>query len=619
MNVGMASLHNHVNCERRKSLTKSEFLASWPIVLWIATMMATSVVCALPELISPGDPDIVLVWNVSYITKSPLGKPQQVIVINGELPGPTIVAKTNDVVEVNVFNRLDEPILFTWDGIQHRHNSWQDGVSGTNCEIPSHWNWTYKFQVKDQIGSFFYFPSTRFQRAAGGYGGIRIDSPRVPSPFVEPLVDVFVLIGDWYTRSHKDLRQTLEDGDLIGRPDGVLINGFGPYSRVDSTRCWVLPVERGQTYRLRISNVGVKTTLNFRIQGHEMTLVETEGSYTQQKSLNNLDVHVGQSYSVIVTADQASRDYYIMASPRFENATTFYDAAGVALMHYSDSNVIASGPHPLGPDPDDISFSLEQARSITWNLTAGAARPNPQGSFHYGSIDPSQTFIFKNSGPAIDGHHRFAINNISFVPTTTPLKLADFYNISSGVYTLDAWPSIYSQQEIMPIFEPTLATAVVSGQYKAFVEMVFENNEATLQSWHLDGYAFWVVGMDHGRWSPTSRSQYNNVDAVARCTTQVFPQSWTAVMVMLDNVGVWNLRSENLQRQYLGQELYLRVVNPEVLPMHSPYSETPIPDNALHCGWLSYKQKAQISKASVINVYNAIYFVLVNVFLYCLI
>lgn len=100
MNVGMASLHNHVNCERRKSLTKSEFLASWPIVLWIATMMATSVVCALPELISPGDPDIVLVWNVSYITKSPLGKPQQVIVINGELPGPTIVAKTNDVVEI---------------------------------------------------------------------------------------------------------------------------------------------------------------------------------------------------------------------------------------------------------------------------------------------------------------------------------------------------------------------------------------------------------------------------------------------------------------------------------------------------------------------------------------
>jgi FtsP/CotA-like multicopper oxidase with cupredoxin domain len=76
-------------------------------------------------------------------------------------------------------------------------------VLGTNCEIPPHWNWTYKFQVKDQIGSFFYFPSTRFQRAAGGYGGIRIDAPRVPPPFLEPSVDVSVLIGDWYTSSHK--------------------------------------------------------------------------------------------------------------------------------------------------------------------------------------------------------------------------------------------------------------------------------------------------------------------------------------------------------------------------------------------------------------------------------
>jgi iron transport multicopper oxidase len=127
-------------------------------------------------------------------------------------------------------------------------------------------------------------------------------------------------------------------------------------------------------------------------------------------------------------------------------------------------------------------------------LTAGAARPNPQGSFHYGSISPSQSFIFRNSAPVIDGHQRFAVNNISFVPTTTPLKLADFFNISSGVYTLDGWPSIYSIQNSMVVLEPTLATAVVTGRYKAFVEIVFENNEATLQSWHLDGYDFWVVG-----------------------------------------------------------------------------------------------------------------------------
>ncbi|KAF5742591.1 hypothetical protein HS088_TW09G00642 [Tripterygium wilfordii] len=33
-------------------------------------------------------------------------------------------------------------------------------------------NWTYVFQTKDQIGSFFYFPSLNFQNAGGGFGPI---------------------------------------------------------------------------------------------------------------------------------------------------------------------------------------------------------------------------------------------------------------------------------------------------------------------------------------------------------------------------------------------------------------------------------------------------------------
>ncbi|WJX17640.1 hypothetical protein P8452_07531 [Trifolium repens] len=61
-------------------------------------------------------------------------------------------------------------LFFRWPGVQMRRNSWQDGVLGTNCPIPSKCNWTYQFQVKDQIGSFFYFPSTNFQRASGGFG-----------------------------------------------------------------------------------------------------------------------------------------------------------------------------------------------------------------------------------------------------------------------------------------------------------------------------------------------------------------------------------------------------------------------------------------------------------------
>lgn len=98
-----------------------------------------------------------------------------------------------------------------------------------------------------------------------------------------------------------------------------------------------------------------------------MLLVETEGSYTMQQNYTNMDIHVGQSYSFLVTMDQnASSDYYIVASARFVNATTRDKVTGVAILHYSNSQGHASGPLPDGPDEADTYISMNQARSIRY-------------------------------------------------------------------------------------------------------------------------------------------------------------------------------------------------------------------------------------------------------------
>lgn len=89
------------------------------------------------------------------------------------------------------------------NGIQQRRNSWQDGVYGTNCPIRPGKNFTYILQVKDQIGSYFYFPSFGFQKAAGGFGGFRIWSrPGIPVPFPSPAGDFTLLAGDWFKTNH---------------------------------------------------------------------------------------------------------------------------------------------------------------------------------------------------------------------------------------------------------------------------------------------------------------------------------------------------------------------------------------------------------------------------------
>jgi len=57
----------------------------------------------------------------------------------------------------------------------------------------------------------------------------------------------------------------------------------------------------------------------------------------------------------------------------------------------------------------------------------------------------------------------------------------------------------------------------------------------------------------------------------------VYPNGWSAILVSLDNQGMWNLRSAIWDRQYLGQQLYLRVWTPQ----QSFSNEYSIPTNAI--------------------------------------
>ncbi|KAK6131401.1 hypothetical protein DH2020_034844 [Rehmannia glutinosa] len=503
-------------------------------------------------IVSADSPYRFFEWNVTYGTIYPLGVPQQGILINGQFPGPDIYSVTNDNVIVNVINSLDEPFLIHWNGVQNRRNSYEDGLLGTTCPIPPGKNFTYILQMKDQIGSFFYFPSLAFHKAAGGFGGIKILSrPLIPVPFDPPTDDFTVLIGDWYKTNHTALKQILDRGKKLPFPHGILINGRGP-------NVTTFTVQQGKTYRLRICNVGLQNSLNFRIQGHKMKVVEVEGTHTMQISYSSLDIHLGQCMSVLVTADQQPQDYYIVVSSRF--TSTILTTTG--YLRYANSNRPASGPLPGGPTTQ-IDWSLNQARSIRTNLTASGPRPNPQGSYHYGMINTSRTIRLASSAGQVNGKQRYALNSVSFVPADTPLKIADYFKIS-GVFRVGSIPDAPNGQGIF------LDTSVLGVDYRTFIEIVFENYEDIMQSYHLSGYAFWVVG----------RNQYNLRDAVSRSTVQVYPKSWTAIYIALDNVGMWNLRSEFWARQYLGQQFYLRVYTAST----SLRDEYPIPKNALLCG-----------------------------------
>lgn len=115
----------------------------------------------------------------------------------------------------------------------------------------------------------------------------------------------------------------------------------------------------------RVSNIGLSTSLNFRIQGHQLKLVEVEGSHVMQNTYDSLDVHVGQSVTFLVTLDQPPKDYYIVVSTRFIKPVL----NTTAVLHYTNSKAPVSGPIPSDPSPnplDEFKWSLNQAKSFRY-------------------------------------------------------------------------------------------------------------------------------------------------------------------------------------------------------------------------------------------------------------
>lgn len=86
----------------------------------------------------------------------------------------------------------------------------------------------------------------------------------------------------------------------------------------------------------------------------------------------------------------------------------------------------------------------------------------------------------------IDGKSRATLSGISFVNPSTPIRLADWYKLK-GVYKLD-FPTK------PPTGPPRMETSVINGTYRGFMEVILQNNDTKMHTYHMSGYAFFVVG-----------------------------------------------------------------------------------------------------------------------------
>jgi len=99
--------------------------------------------------------------------------------------------------------------------------------------------------------------------------------------------------------------------------------------------------------------------------------------------------------------------------------------------------------------------------------------------------------MLKNKPPElVNGKRCCTLNGISYQAPATPLKLADHFNLN-GVFKLD-----FPERQMNRT--PKLDATIINGTYKGFMEIILQNNDTTVRSYHMDGYAFFIVGMDYG-------------------------------------------------------------------------------------------------------------------------
>ncbi|KAH6980676.1 multicopper oxidase [Ilyonectria sp. MPI-CAGE-AT-0026] len=118
--------------------------------------------------------DLTLTWE----KHAPDGFERDMILINGQFPGPLLEMDEGDYVEVKVHNQMPFNTTVHFHGIEMLHTPWSDGVPGvTQISIIPGSNFSHKWTAT-QHGSYWYHAHVGGQIDDGLYGPIIIHPRR---------------------------------------------------------------------------------------------------------------------------------------------------------------------------------------------------------------------------------------------------------------------------------------------------------------------------------------------------------------------------------------------------------------------------------------------------------
>ncbi|RDW60551.1 hypothetical protein BP6252_11934 [Coleophoma cylindrospora] len=472
---------------------------------------------------------------------APDGTPRQIMAINGQYPGPTIIADWGDMIEVTLKNSLqNNGTGLHWHGIRQYHTNTEDGVPGiTECPLAPGDTKVYTFQAT-QFGTSWYHSHFSGQYAEGVVGGLQINGPATANYDVD--LGTYT-ISDWYYQSTFQLAYLLNNG-IIGVPSGSngLINGS--MVSANGGKYTTNTLTSGKRYRLRLINTSVDNHFAVSLDNHPFTVITSDFVPIKPYTTNWIFMGIGQRYDVIITANQTVGSYWFRAEVQSGCGSNDNNGNIKSIFTYAGA---AAG------DPTSTPTTYTQRCTDETSLVP-----------FWDSFIPS--------GPLVNFTQNLDVAiNIGATANGSVITWGINFNSLDVVWEKPILEYVKNGTSDWPTSENLIALPNAGEWYYWIIQEVAGSpiTVSIPHPIHLHGHDFYVLGTGTGTYDQTVNAaglDYNN--PTRRDVAMLPAGGWLAIAFQTDNPGAWVMHchiawhaGEGLAVQFLESESSIPSVN----------------------------------------------------------
>lgn len=429
------------------------------------------------------------------------------MLIDGQLPGPTLEADWGDTIEVTIVNSLQfNGTSIHWHGFRMVGNNINDGVNGvTECPIPPGSQKTYTFRAR-QYGTTWYHSHFSAQYGNGVFGTIVINGPAS----LDYDIDLGAYpISDYYYETAEELTEIVMA--TPGAPDSgnVLFNGKNINPLGEGGEYSTLTLTPGKSHRLRLINPSVEHNYQVSIVDHDMTVIATDLVPVNASTVDNIFLGTGQRVDVVIDASEEVSNYWMNVTMFEENQCgRSKNPFPAAIIHYdgaSDDLPTKKGTKPANVGcADNLSFSPVVPRSAPLDSFLA----DEDNTFDI-SFEVAPVVTWKVDGSAIN------------VDWNRPVLQ----------YVMEGNTSYPEANNLVHIDEEDVWTF-----------WVVENGSPVDHPMHLHGHDMLVLGAsakNAGGFTSADKSLLQGENPTRRDTTMLPAGGWLVIAFKTDNPGVW--------------------------------------------------------------------------------